>query len=122
MIIELDPESKEPPYAQLKLAISRMVATGELAPGAQLPTIRQLAGDLDVAPNTVARAYRELESDGFLRSRGRRGTAVAPAPRAADAPAAIATEVDDIVRRARRLGLDGATIVGLVTRSLARET
>jgi GntR family transcriptional regulator len=61
MIVELDPDAKEPPYTQIKAAITLAVATGQLVPGTPLPTIRQLAGDLDVAPNTVARAYRELE-------------------------------------------------------------
>lgn len=122
MIIELDPSSKEPPYTQLKVAIARLIASGELAPGTQLPTIRQLAGDLDIAPNTVARAYRELEADGLLRSRGRRGTAVAPAASPPRPSSAIAGEVDDVVRKARQLGLDGAAILALVTRSLARES
>lgn len=119
MIIELDPGSSEPPYTQLKASIMRLVATGELVTGARLPTIRQLAGDLDLAPNTVARAYRELEAEGILRSSGRRGTVVAAAPNVQQAVGAIADDLDDVLRRARRLGLDPTTIVAMVTRSLS---
>lgn len=120
MIIELDPGSKEPPFAQLKGAIVRLVVQGDLVTGARLPTIRQLAGDLDLAPNTVARAYRELETEGILRSSGRRGTVVAAAAPVQHAVSAITDDLDDVLRRARRLGLDPTTIVAMVTRSLSR--
>ena len=120
MIIELDPASKEPPYTQLKMAIARLVASGALRTGERLPTIRQLAGDLDIAPNTVARAYRELEADGIVRSSGRRGTVIAAPPDHQNAAAAVAGDLDDLVQRARRLGLDPTTIVALVTESLTR--
>jgi DNA-binding transcriptional regulator YhcF (GntR family) len=52
------------------------VVTGELSPGTKLPTVRQLAADLGLAVNTVARAYRELEADALVVTRGRRGTFV----------------------------------------------
>ena len=54
-----------------------MTVTGELAAGQKLPTVRQLASDLGLAPNTVARAYRELEADRVINTQGRRGTFVA---------------------------------------------
>jgi DNA-binding transcriptional regulator YhcF (GntR family) len=54
------------------------VLDGSLAAGTKLPTVRRLAEDLGLAPNTVARAYRELESDGFIETRGRNGTLVSP--------------------------------------------
>ncbi len=83
----------------------------------RLPSIRQLAGDLGVAPNTVARAYRELEVDGFLRSRGRRGTTVAAHP----APTVTPTgAIEQAVRDARTTGLDGPTILSMVSRAIAR--
>lgn len=61
-----------------------LIERGELRPGDSLPTVRQLAGDLGVAPNTVARAYAELQQDGWLASEGRRGTRVAPHTPATD--------------------------------------
>jgi GntR family transcriptional regulator len=82
MLIEIDPESQVPPYEQLRIQITALVISGSLGPDTRLPSIRQLAGDLGLAPGTVARAYRELETDGLARSRGSRGTTIVgpPAP------------------------------------------
>ena len=80
MLIELDPASTDPPYEQLRSQVTAMVLRGELRAGDRLPSIRQLAGDLALASGTVARAYRELESDGVVRSRGARGTTVVGPP------------------------------------------
>ncbi|MGC1380883.1 MAG: GntR family transcriptional regulator [Candidatus Baltobacteraceae bacterium] len=66
-----------PPYQQIAEQIRAAIERGELPPESSLPTVRQLAGDLGVAPNTVARAYGELQSDGWLIGDGRRGTRVA---------------------------------------------
>lgn len=77
MIVEVDPRSPLPPYEQLRQQITTMITRGTLAPESRLPPIRQLAADLELAPGTVARAYRELEGDGLVVARGRRGTRVA---------------------------------------------
>lgn len=87
MILHVDPHSAVPPYEQLRAQVSGLVATGSLVPGTRLPSIRQLAGDLGVAPGTVARAYRELEAAGVVLSRGRHGTeVVGPATSSGAAP------------------------------------
>jgi DNA-binding transcriptional regulator YhcF (GntR family) len=78
--ITVDPGSPTPPYEQIRAQIAIMIEAGTLAAGAQLPTIRQLAADLGLAANTVARAYRELETQGWVISRVRHGTTVAPRP------------------------------------------
>ena len=78
-LLRLDPESAIPPYEQLRTQVAAMTVTGELEPGQKLPTVRQLAADLGLAPNTVARAYRELEADGVISTQGRRGTFVSSA-------------------------------------------
>lgn len=77
MILQVDQSSATPPYEQIREQVVQLVGSGALTEGARLPTIRQLAGDLGVAPGTVARAYRELEADGVVRSRVRHGTVVA---------------------------------------------
>ena len=103
MIIHVDTSSGVPPYDQVRSAIERAVADGELAPGTRLPTVRALAANLGLAPNTVARAYRELEVLGLLGSQGRRGTFVADqAPAAAGAARDAA---DAYAERVRDLGL-----------------
>jgi GntR family transcriptional regulator len=83
----VDPRSPTPIYAQLDHAIRAAIATGELAANAQLPTVRQLAVDLAVNANTVARVYAQLERDGILETRRGVGTFVrdAPTPHAARA-------------------------------------
>ncbi len=78
-LLRIDPDSRVPPYEQLRTQIAAMTVTGELAAGQKLPTVRQLATDLGLAPNTVARAYRELEADGVITTQGRRGTFVSSA-------------------------------------------
>ena len=65
-----------PIYEQLKEKLRRMILSGALAEGEKLPSVRELAGQLSINPNTIARAYRELESEGFLYSVTGRGSFV----------------------------------------------
>ena len=81
MILEVDPRSPVPPYEQLRQQVTAMVLGGRLVRGDRLPSIRQLANDLGLAGGTVARAYRELESDGVVVTRGRHGTVIEGPPR-----------------------------------------
>jgi GntR family transcriptional regulator len=69
MIFRLPQPSGVPVYLQLMEQLRHAVETGALCEGDQLPTIRKVAGDLVVNPNTVARAYRELEHEGILELR-----------------------------------------------------
>ncbi|HEX6236554.1 MAG TPA: GntR family transcriptional regulator [Acidimicrobiales bacterium] len=116
MIIRIDPSSGVPPYDQVRSAIERAVADGTLGPGSRLPTVRALAANLGLAPNTVARAYRELEALGVVHSQGRRGTFVAdPAPASAGAARAAA---DAYAARARDLGLTPEAALRLVRAAL----
>jgi GntR family transcriptional regulator len=65
------------PYEQISLQIRGLITSGRLAPGTLLPPVRQLAEDLNVAPNTVMRAYDELAQGGWLVRTARKGVAVA---------------------------------------------
>jgi len=108
MQLRLDPTTPVPPFEQIRAQVALHVAAGRLRPGARLPTIRALASRLEVAPNTVARAYRELTSSGICESFGKRGTFVSEAPPvahdiasrseelngAADRFAAVVTQLD----------------------------
>ena len=72
-VVTIDPRDPTPIYAQLERALRAAIATGRLAAGDQLPTVRQLAVDLRINANTVARVYAELERAGVLETRrGRR--------------------------------------------------
>ncbi|WP_412543640.1 GntR family transcriptional regulator [Longispora sp. K20-0274] len=104
MIVTLVPDGPVPPFEQLRAQILDQVRTGTLPVGTRLPTVRALAEELGIAPNTVARAYRELEHDGVLETRGRNGTFVtafgdAAQRRVQEAAAEYAATV-------RRLGVD----------------
>ena len=117
--ISIDPRSPESPSAQVKAAIMAAVVDGSLPAGERLPSIRQLAGDLGLAANTVAKAYRELEQFGLVASHGRRGTIVLPPTGATPEPIAQQA-AEEFVARIRDLGLDPATALAMVTAALAR--
>ena len=95
--VTIDVRDKTPIYAQLERGIRAAIATGRLGTGAQLPTVRQLAVELRVNANTVARVYAELERAGILETKRGVGSFVAATP----ARAHPAREHDRRVRRRR---------------------
>lgn len=98
----IDAASTTPPFEQLKSHINAAVASGDAPVGTRLPPVRALADALGLAPNTIARAYRELEHAGVLETRGRAGTFIAATDATQrEAAAAAATYAD----RAADLGL-----------------
>ena len=99
----IDTAASTPPFEQIKAQAISQIASGELLAGAKLTTVRQLASDLGIAPNTVARAYRELEADGFLLSQGRNGTVVKARP--GDAAALLQLAAKAYADRAAELGI-----------------
>lgn len=103
------------PYDQVKRQIAEAVASGELSPGDKLPTVRRLAEEVGLAPNTVARAYRELEAVGVVDTRGRAGTFVS-GDEASRAARQAAAEYAD---RARSLGLSRDEAVALVEHAIS---
>jgi DNA-binding transcriptional regulator YhcF (GntR family) len=102
----VDPESPVTLYEQLRTQIIEKVKAGDLIAGAKMPTVRQLATDLGVAPYTVARVYRVLEQDGFLETRGRNGTVVSAAQNTAESKLQLAAS--EYAARARELGIPTA--------------
>jgi GntR family transcriptional regulator len=95
----VDSSSPTPIYAQLDRSIRAAIATGELEPGAQLPTVRQLAVDLAVNANTVARVYAQLERDGMLETRRGVGTFVRESPSPQAARAHRERELRELIQR-----------------------
>ena len=104
------------PYEQVRAQISEQARSGVLPVGYRLPTVRGLAESLGLAANTVAKAYRALESDGVIETRGRNGTFVAAAGSAAERELASAAQA--YVERARRLGLTEADALAAVRDAL----
>ncbi|WP_053672340.1 GntR family transcriptional regulator [Streptomyces sp. NRRL B-1140] len=103
MTLKIDIDDSAPPYEQVRARISEQARSGALPVGYRLPTVRGLAESLGLAANTVAKAYRALEADGVIETRGRNGTFVAAAGSAADRELASAAQA--YAERARRLGL-----------------
>ncbi len=87
--LKIDIDDSAPPYEQVRARISEQARSGALPVGYRLPTVRGLAESLGLAANTVAKAYRALEADGVIETRGRNGTFVAAAGSAADRELAV---------------------------------
>ena len=85
-LVRIDPRDRTPIYAQLERGLRAAIATGTLGPGDQLPTVRQLAVELQVNANTVARVYAELERGGILETRRGVGSFVTATPKQAHPP------------------------------------
>jgi GntR family transcriptional regulator len=85
-IISIDTRDATPIYAQLERALRAAMATGRLRPGDQLPTVRQLAVELQINANTVARVYAELERAGIIETRRGVGSFVSATPEQAHPP------------------------------------
>ena len=102
-MLRINPNSSVPPFEQLRVNVIEQVRSGELSPGTRLPTVRMLAESLGIAPNTVARAYRELELARIIETRGRHGSFIAATGDAAQQAAQRAAIV--YLDETARLGL-----------------
>ncbi|MEW2115723.1 GntR family transcriptional regulator [Streptomyces sp. NPDC005474] len=116
MTLKIRIDDSAPPYEQVRAQISEQARAGTLPVGYRLPTVRGLADSLGLAANTVAKAYRALESDGVIETRGRNGTVVAAAGSAAERGAAVAAQ--EYAERVRRLGLGSEAALDAVRDAL----
>lgn len=114
--IVIDTNAAPAPYEQLRSQISAQARSGALPVGYKLPTVRGLAEELGLAANTVAKAYRALEGDGVIETRGRHGTFVAAAGDAAERQAATAAQA--YAEQVHRLGLSRADALSAVQDAL----
>ena len=123
MRIDIDPKGPTPPSEQIADQVRFAVASGRLGPGDKLPSVRGLAADSVVNPNTVARAYRELERDGTVETRPGSGVYVAGGATARCRRATrtvLAERLGRSVEEALAAGLSPQDIEELVARLLAR--
>jgi GntR family transcriptional regulator len=106
----VDLTSHNPAYAQIMGQVKQAIASGKLSPGDQLPTVRQLAADLRINFNTVARAYRLLDEEGIISTQHGRGTYILERPPAKESERArrrqIVNLVEHVVSESERLGLE----------------
>lgn len=116
MKLTIDATSAVPPFEQVRNGVLAAVTSGELVSGSRLPTVRALAEQLGIAVNTVARAYRELEGDDVIETRGRSGSFVRASgdvlhQRCQDAARAFVETVDLLgIRRADALAIVTAAL------------
>lgn len=116
MRFEVRADAAEPPFEQLRQQVIGGVRSGELAAGERLPTVRALAESLGLAAGTVAKAYRALESDEVIETRGRGGTFVAASGDATQQQAQRAAA--DYAARIRQLDIDPALALQLARDAL----
>jgi len=122
MLSSIDPKSALPIYRQIIAQIRRGVAAGLLAPGDQLPSVRELAARLLVNPNTVARVYRDLERDGLLETRRGQGTFIsgnAEALAESERRRLVAEKLEDVASDVRSFGLSEEEALEVFRKTLA---
>jgi GntR family transcriptional regulator len=115
--LRLDSESGVPFYQQVVQQVKRLVASGAIAPGDRLPTVRELASELTLNPNTVARAYQDMERDGTVETRRGLGTfACAPSAQLthAERRMMVAALLDRALLEARHLNLSPDDVLALL--------
>src|SRR5215813_4516390 len=108
LLITIDTEDRRPIYRQVAEEIKALIARGELAEGATLPPVRQLAADLGVNMNTIATAYRELQDEGLLAVRHGSGAVVASRRTSAESRPS-----QDDLRRSVRAALTQMVLAGM---------
>lgn len=116
VVLTVDPRSGVPIYQQIVEQVKRSTALGVLQSGEQLPTVKQLALDLTVNPNTVARAYRDLERDGVIETAPGRGSFV----KSDGAAGASKSAAQDVTRRAVEASVREAKSMGLTRDDVRR--
>ncbi|HWD55329.1 MAG TPA: GntR family transcriptional regulator [Acidimicrobiales bacterium] len=116
--LRLESHSPVPPFEQVRAQLAAAIESGRLEQSVRLPTVRQLAADLGLAVNTVAKSYRQLERAGLIETRGRHGTFVAGAPTAKRALAMQAAK--EFTTRMRELGIGNAETLAILNREVER--
>ncbi|MDP9116159.1 MAG: GntR family transcriptional regulator [Actinomycetota bacterium] len=115
--LSIDQTTAVPPFEQVRGQLAAQITHHTLVAGTRLPTVRQLAADLGLAANTVARAYRELEMAGLVTTRGRGGTVVTAMSDAGRARLQAGAQA--YAAASRELGISADEAVDLIRAALA---
>jgi GntR family transcriptional regulator len=121
LLLVLHHKSPVPPYEQIAEQLRTMIALAQLVPGEQLPSVRQLARDLNVAPNTIVRAYAELEQDGWVTTSARKGVKVATRTteiREEDRQSRLTSAVTELLVVAYQLGVSPEEVSAEIDRQV----
>jgi GntR family transcriptional regulator len=122
--LRIQPGSGVPVYLQIVQQVKHAIRLGLLKPGDQMPTIRDVVASLAINPNTVMKAYRELEMEGLIGGRPGQGTFVSTTLPGAPHPdiEEMRVGLQQWIARARARGLDTESIVALFTTTLQQES
>ena len=120
----LNTHSGVPPYLQIVQQVKQALQVGILQPGDQLPTVKEVVAHVAINPNTVFKAYRELEALGLTEGRTGSGTFVKqrPAGPSPDVQEALSSEISGWITKARKAGLDDEAIEALVRVALHKKS
>lgn len=114
-MIAINYRDPRPIYEQIQAELRRLMLTGALPPGSRLPSVRELAGQLAINPNTIQRAYRELELDGYILSVAGKGSFVAQIDQLAEQQKKQAVDAFcTAAQRLRALVLSGEELASLL--------
>ncbi len=114
-MITINTRDSRPLYEQIKESLCRHILTGVLQEGERLPSVRELAGQLAINPNTIQRAYRELENEGFIVSITGRGSFVASLGEVdTGRKAAKTAQFREAAMELLRLGTDKQTLIAML--------
>ena len=115
-MITINYRDPRPIYEQIQTELRRLMLSGVLPPGCRLPSVRELAGQLAINPNTIQRAYRELEADGYILSVAGKGSFVAQVDQLAEQQKKQAVDAfRAAAQKLRQLGLTQAQLAQLLT-------
>ena len=120
-MINIDNRDPRPLYEQVVDGFRRLIVSGALQPDDKLPSVRSLASQLVINPNTIQRAYRELEAQGYVYSAAGRGSFVAPSDKTGELHRQeLLTRFDDVVRELGDAGFGRAQLIERLKRGDAR--
>ncbi|WP_456271326.1 GntR family transcriptional regulator [Bacillus sp. AK031] len=118
-MFELDLRSRKPIYEQLVEKLKEMIINEVLKVDEQLPSVRTLAGELTINPNTIQKAYRELETQGYIYSVKGRGSFVNPAVRIQNTMKVekVTSELERLIAEGLYLGISTVEMIDLINRT-----
>ena len=115
-MIQLDLSDHRPLYEQIKEKMKELIIAEILKPDDKIPSVREMAQQLTINPNTIQRAYRDLEAEGYIYSVRAKGSFVAPVSRVREETenTELTDEMENLVKRARFLGIKKETLIDLI--------
>lgn len=114
-MITINTRDPRPIYVQIKEGLCRLILSGALQTGERLPSVRELAGQLAINPNTIQRAYREMEHEGFIYSMTGKGSFVSPIQEVdAGRRAAKTEQFREAAQELLRLGIQKETLIAML--------